>query len=61
MSEDFLSGKRSKIKTSEVIPDIEGCVKADDNLATSEVPTVDEIINAMLQKEESDEYIEEKV
>jgi hypothetical protein len=52
--------KQSEIKTFEHVPDIEDFVNADDDLATSGVPT-DDIIDAVLLKEDSDEYIEETV
>jgi hypothetical protein len=57
--------KHCEIKTFKHVPDIEDFVNADDDLATSEVPTDDDIIDAVLQKEDSDqdsdEYIEETV
>jgi hypothetical protein len=46
--------KQSEIKTFEHVPDIEDFVNADDDLATSGVPTDDDIINAVFQKEDSD-------
>jgi hypothetical protein len=47
--------KQSEIKTFEHVPDIEDFVFADDDLATSAVPTGDDIIDAILQKEDSDQ------
>jgi hypothetical protein len=46
---------QSEIKTFEHVPDIEDFVNADDDLATSAVPTGDDIIGAVLQKEDNDQ------
>jgi hypothetical protein len=53
--------KQSEIKTFEHVLDIEDFVNADDDLATSGAPTDDDITDAVLQKEDSDEYTEETV
>jgi hypothetical protein len=53
--------KQSEIKTFEHVPNIEDFINTDVNLATSGVPTDDDIIDAVLQKEDSDEYSEETV
>jgi hypothetical protein len=42
----------------EYVPDIKDVVKADDNLETSRVTTDDNIIDVVLQKEDSDECTE---
>jgi hypothetical protein len=46
--------KQSEIKTFEHVLDIEDFVNADDDLATSAEPTDNDIIDAVLQKEDSD-------
>jgi hypothetical protein len=57
--------KQSEVKTFEHVPNIEDFVNADDDLATSGVPTDDDLTDSVLQKEnsdqDSDEYIEETV
>jgi hypothetical protein len=57
--------KQSEIKTFEYVPDIKDFVNADDDLVTSGEPTDDDIIEAVLQKEDNDqdseEYVEETV
>lgn len=49
----------------EHVPDIEDFVNADDELATCGVPTEDDIVKAILRKEDidqdTDEYIDEAV
>jgi hypothetical protein len=50
-----------KRKPLNVFLKIEDFVNADDDLATSGVPTDDGIIDALLQKKDSDEYTEETV
>jgi hypothetical protein len=55
--------KESKIKTSKRVPDVEDFINTDDDLATSGVPTCDDIIDKVLQKEgskqDSYDYIKE--
>lgn len=51
--------KQYEIKTSEHDSDIDNFNKADDDLATSGVPTDDGVIDAVLQKEDSDKNSDE--
>lgn len=49
------------MKTFEHVPDIEGFVKPNDDLAASRLPTDEHIIDSVLQKEDSGQDSDERI